>query len=135
MHGAHQLDGLGAEQALAVQLAAIEQHLGELEVILGIGHQPSGAGEVSRIRNAGLLIYFGECPTIPVIRRGDARQTLLWWMEENVFHPERLENLLTQELVEALAGGDFDDAAERLKPGAGAIAPAGCRLEVQRGRA
>jgi hypothetical protein len=56
-------------------------------------------------------------------------------MEEDIFHPERLENLLAQELIEALAGGDFDDAAERVKPGAGAITPAGSRLEVQRGRA
>src|SRR5436190_10540459 len=58
MHGAHQLHGLGAEQALAVQLASIQQHLAKLEIILSIGHQPSGAGEVSRIRETGLLIYF-----------------------------------------------------------------------------
>jgi hypothetical protein len=51
-------------------------------------------------------------------------------MEEDVLHPERLENVLAQELVKALAGGDFDNAAERVKPGAGAITPAGSRLEV-----
>jgi hypothetical protein len=40
-------------------------------------------------------------------------------MEEDVFHPKRFENLPAQELVEALAGGDFDDAAERVNPALG----------------
>jgi hypothetical protein len=51
-------------------------------------------------------------------------------MEEDVLHPKRLENSLAQELVKALAGSDFDNAAQRVKPGAGAITPAGSRLEV-----
>src|SRR5262249_61198175 len=106
MYGAHQLHGFGAEQALAVQLAAIQQHLAKLEIILSIGHQPSGAGEVSRVRETGLLIYSGERSAIPVIGRGNARQKLFPWMEEDVLHPERLENSLAQKLVKALAGGD-----------------------------
>ena len=51
-------------------------------------------------------------------------------MEEDVFHPERLEKLLAQEMVEALAGSNFDDAAQRVEPGAGAVTPARSRLEV-----
>jgi hypothetical protein len=57
-------------------------------------------------------------------------QTLFPWMEEDVLHPERLKNSLAQELVKALAGGDFDYAAQRVKPGAGTITPTGSRLEV-----
>jgi hypothetical protein len=90
----------------------------------------AGYGEVSRVCESGLLIHFGERSAIPVIGRGDARRTLFAWMEEDVLHPEGLENLLAQELVKALTGGDFDNAAERVKSGAGTITPAGSRLEV-----
>jgi hypothetical protein len=40
----HQLHGLPAQQALAVQLAAIEQHLCELQVVFGRRIQSSGLG-------------------------------------------------------------------------------------------
>src|SRR5207247_3092294 len=52
--------------------------------------------------------------------------------EIDIFHAERIENTLPEELVQSHAGSDFDDAAEGIESGLRAVGPAGAGLELQR---
>src|SRR5262249_10896318 len=66
------------------------------------------------------------------IHRRRARSLSLANVENRVFHSQRFEDSLAQELIEILARGDFDNSAESVEACAWAVGPAAARLKLER---
>lgn len=65
----HQLDGLWTEKPPAIELAAIREHLRELQVIFRCAHQPAGAGEIRRLDSARVVRGLLEAARRPAVQR------------------------------------------------------------------
>jgi len=124
----HLIDRLRLEQALAVQLAAVEQHLQEAPVIMGGGSKSCPAGVIMIVVRDGVRGGIDKGPSLdfPIadaadgffvvhcVQSGQPRALLLGHKETGVVHLERLENPLAEEFIERLAGDDFDDSAKHI---------------------
>ena len=116
----HELDGLAAQDAPAVERAAVQHHLQEARVVGGRREQPRAAGEVlARAVDVVALAdrRAGRRRTLELGRvlRIHGGQTVLLARREvelRVAHAERLEDALAQDLVERLTGHDFDERAQ-----------------------
>ena len=131
----HQLDGGGRQDAHAVELAAVEQHLAEAHVVGGGRGQAAAAGE----ELGGLEVVGAAAEALrarPACRRGcscrPARTGGLFGRhpERGVLHAERPEDALLQVLVERLAREHLDQVA--LDVDRDAVVPLGPGLLAQR---
>ncbi len=129
--GRHQLHRARAEQPLAVQLAAVGEHLAEPGVVLGLRDQPAGTRGIS-LREAEER---GDLAHLVGTRPVDGGQTvgaLVRPVEEGrVVHAERREDAILDEFVERLPGRDLDHARQGVDPREAAVAPLRPRLEVE----
>jgi hypothetical protein len=127
----HVSDGLAAEDAHAVELAAIDQHLREAQGNrCRRGHHAMPAREqrclVARIQHdhrVPVLVAAG-------LGLGDAVLLCRRHVPAGVHHLQRLEDALGQEYVQRLPGCDFDHATEHV--GGMAVLPHRARLVAQR---
>ena len=125
----HQLDGPRRQQPLAIQLAAVDEHQAELQVVLGRAEQTAAAGEVGAVDEVRLTLHPAQLAVLPRVPRRRAR--VAGRVEVRVLHPERVEDALLRELIEAHARDDLDDAGEHVEAVLGAVGPARPRLELQ----
>ncbi len=116
-----------------MQFAAVEQHLGELEVILGGRHEAAATGEVRLEGEAVLIGGFLEAVGAFGVEGGHAGAAVVGRIEESIVHAEGLEDAGTEEFVVGLAGEDFDDAGEGVGAGVAAVGPLAAGLEVEGG--
>src|SRR5262245_45607901 len=130
----HELHRARAQDALARELAAVEQHLRELEVVLGAGGEPAGAGEVHAVE---LLVGIRlEVAALSArVDRGHALGFVAGEREAAVGHTERREDPLLEEHVVRLARHHLADSAQYVEAREAAVAPQRGGLEVERHRA
>ena len=122
----HVLHRLAPEQAHAVELTSTAQHLGEPEVV------PEGGDEARPAREGGHIVEVSTCSgrleqgESATLRRpvetGQAIVLVLGHLEPGVDHPERFQDVLGEEAVEALSREDFHQVAEHV--GGDAVVPA-----------
>ena len=104
-------------------------------VVLAGRHESAGAGEerLGGEKPVGGRSFFR--PSGSVVERDHARPLVVRPIEGGVLHAERIEDALLQELVERLAGDNFDDAPQRVDAGAArCTAPVRARLKIERHR-
>ena len=69
----HQLHGPGTQQPPAIELATVQEHLRELQVVLGRAHQPAAAGKVGAVHEVRLgHVHLAERSVLPM-NRGDEK--------------------------------------------------------------
>ncbi len=104
MVGAHELDGCGREDALAIQFAAVAQHLCKAVVILGSRYHAASARRHGRFAiEVAVVDCFGpSCGEtafgIDPIYGGKARPLILRDKEASVFHAKRRIDVFAHEL-------------------------------------
>ena len=131
MVGAHHLDRSRREQADAVELSALQQHLAETGVIHGRGEESTTAGRALRNhRRVGPVHVDLETGACSHMDFSQARELLLRNVERGVFHAEWLKDAGAGEVRERLAGEFFDQVA--LYVHGNAIGPTRARLREQR---
>ena len=118
-----------AQDALAVQRAAVEEHAQEQAVVAGRAVQAAVAlhlrGQGGRHRP------LHELPIGAArVHRDDARILRRRHQVARVVHAERLQDARLEERVDLLSRDRLDDVAEHAR--AGAIGPALARIEQQR---
>ena len=130
----HQLEGLAPEDAPAVELTPVGQHLAEGDVVAGGRHQPSCSREIgARPKVTARLGVIEEERGVgrPVlVERAQSLGRPFGDEEPGVGHAQRLEDLPAQVLVEALAREDLDQTTHDV--GREAVVPLGPGLELQR---
>jgi len=124
----HQLDGLQAQDSHIIELAAVEQHLGETQVVGRGGDKSATAGEIPRpLRKVARFARFlGRDHGIFLVRRVDGGQAFYifrWHEETGVLHAEGFENAFFKELVERLPGHNLYKTAKDI--GGEAVLPDG----------
>src|SRR5208283_5012420 len=108
----HQPDRFRLQDAHAVKLAAVEQHLAEAQKIRNRGDDASAARE-ERLRLADVAIRERGLGLRP--RHGDETGKLvLRYREAAIDHVQRREEAALQKLIEGLSRHDFNDAAEHV---------------------
>ena len=130
MVGRHQLQGLAADDPVAVEHAAIEQHLAEPRVIHGGGDQAAAAGFHHRRFQHVEELNFLAAPGIDRERLGEPIRILRPGVKRGLGHLQGREDAFGQEGAQGFAGDDFDDAAENV--GGTAVVPFGAGLAHQR---
>ena len=130
--GRHVLHGLARKDAHAVELAAVQKHLREPQVIDGAGHRAAAAAVelvefravAQRLRLAGQRIVGQRLRVTPeIFGRHD---------ETRVDHAQRTEDPLLEKLAQRHAGDLFDDETQHVQTQA--VFPRRARLIVQRQR-
>ena len=108
-------DGPGAEQALPVHGAAVQQHLQEDAEIPGGGEEP-GVGrhfaEHHRVLVVDLAAHHPPAPGV-VLGGRDPREQPLRGPVAGVLHPERPGDALLEQDIEGLAADPLQDLAEQ----------------------
>jgi hypothetical protein len=122
----HPADGCGLKDAHAVELAAVEHHLAEPQIIRHGRHQPGAAREQRRRLGEGSIrinLYADRWveQTGNLFRR---------YPEGSVDDAERFEQAAVEKLIERLARGDLDDPSQHVN--AVAIFPDLARLMSER---
>ena len=130
MIGRHQLQRLAADDPVAVERAAAEQHLAEPRIVHGGRQQAAAAGFHYRLLQHVEELHLVAGPGIVRERLGEAAGVLLAGVERGLGHLQRRQDPLGQEGAEAFAGDDLDDAAENV--GGAAVVPFRARLAHQR---
>src|SRR5207245_149820 len=92
---------------------------------------PATAGEERFRREPRRRVRARQPAVLSLVQRHDTRQTVVRRIEGRVFHAERIEDALLQELIEGERGRDFDDAPECLDACERAVAPLRAGLEVE----
>ena len=127
---AHHLDRPRRQQPGAAELAAVQQHLHEPQVVSRRGVEPAAPGRPGRRQGAHFVV--GELQPA-VVRRlvnpGGAVDLSRRHEEPGVDHAEGLEDALEQELVERLPRQLLDQIA--LHVDGDAVVPFGARLRPQ----
>ena len=126
----HQFQRLAADQPVAVERAAVEQHLAEPRVVHRGRDQPAAAGFHRRLFQHVEELHFVAGPGIGRERLGEAAGVFLAGMERGLGHLQRRQDALGQERAQRLAGDDLDDAAENV--GGAAVIPFRAGLAHQR---
>src|SRR5262249_22253337 len=112
MIGRHVLDGLAAEDARALERAAIQEHLREARVVAGRRDAATAAAlELRRLRGIEQLDLLAG---VRIGRQGlgQTRLTIGGDDEARIGHLERAKDALRENLAERLAGDDLDDTSE-----------------------
>src|SRR5215470_17564278 len=118
----HPTDGCGLKDAHAVELAAVEQHLAEPQIIRHGRHEPVAAREqCGRLAPVSIRINLYADRWIE-----QTGKLLRRYKEGGVDHAERFEQAAVEKLIERLARGDFDDSSQHVN--AVAILPDLARL-------
>ena len=113
----HEADAGWGQDALAVKLAAVEEHLGKAEVVLSGGDHATAAGRSSRLR--GVVALHGARAALgdelagfsDLVLRGEARQLGGWQIEASVDHAEGCGDVVTDKVGQGLARELLDDVA------------------------
>ena len=131
MVGRHVGDGLRAQDAPAIERAAVEQHLAEARVVHDRADH-AAAARLPALRRARVEeLGVGADRTIVGERLGDTPLArLVGHVERRVLHAERVEDPLLLELVERLLRDDLHDAAEHV--GRVAVVPHRARVIGER---
>src|SRR4030095_5858023 len=133
-------DCLSTQYPHAVKFSPIEHHLMESDIVGRGGSETSRAGKII-MRRLDVATLGGwrldELDLVTVGRVGliVGRKTIQLrggYVEMGVAHLERLEDLLTQVLVEGHSGYYFHEAADDV--GSGPVLPRFARIEVERHR-
>ena len=101
-----------AQDALAVQLAAVQEHAGVAGQVVGGAEQAGVAGDPAQRRRPRVVDLADEPVAVPLGRRGRPRLERVRGPEAGVAHAERLEDVGPGELVERLAADPLDQLAE-----------------------
>ena len=154
----HELEGSPADDAGAVELAPVAQHLGEAVVVPHGRHQATAAGKDlgrSQIGRRARVIHqrASQARVVGPVCRGRrprvarclacrqrgcrvvGRKALDvggWHLKARVGHAERPDHVVDEVLVERLTRDDLDDTAQNI--GGVAVVPLGARIEQQRER-
>ena len=133
----HELPGLGADDAGAIERAAAQQHQGEAVIVAHGGSETAAC--IEQVRAFGIE-FRGRAAGI-----GERRLTRLGVLlvashqtvdllgrhpEIGVVHAERAKDAFTEEFVERLAGNDFHERAEHVD--GVAVTPLRARREGKR---
>src|SRR5262249_53279427 len=100
--GSEQLDRARAEQTLAIELASVDEHLGEAREILRPGRESSGPGEVRRAGNESRRRQLLQALCRTAINRRQTRLAIVRHHEKSVFHSYRLQHPLLNNPIQQL---------------------------------
>ncbi len=125
----HQLERLAADDPVAVERAAIEQHLAEPRIVHGGRDQPAAAGFHHRLFEHVEELHLFAGPRIGRERLGETIRILWPGVKGRLGHLQRRQNALGQERAKRFAGDDFDETAENV--GGAAVVPLGAWLAHQ----
>src|SRR6266481_2024759 len=126
----HQFEGLGAQIGLALELAAIEQHLRKAREVRHGRNHPAARG-LPLLRN--LRVVLTADPEIAVVRHRLGDQLLLLRIGDEkagILHAERIEQLFPLNLEQGFSRYDLHDPRQDV--GVMAVWPGRPRLVVQR---
>ena len=138
MVGGHELDRLAAEDADAVEFAAVEQHLGKARVVGRAAEhasEESVAGtQVSRARpdffsGLGTIARDEIALGVPGVVGDETSFVGVIAVEARVVHAERIEEALAEEFIEVLAGQTGEEEREHIEVGTVVPTVAGMGVE------
>ena len=133
MVAGHVLHGARSQDAHSIELAAVQQHLGETVVVVSSAHQPTAAAVRLRFAQRAAVHGFHAHRLarlrIRAVQRGEARSVLFVDEPGGLVHAQWLQQPGAHELIEALAGDDFQHPAEHVETDR--VVPLGARLEQQ----
>ena len=99
--GSHHVDRRALQQTLSIQLAAVEHHLREAQIVGRRRIQTAAARRQARhFADQRIPWQRGEraLGLVPCVDRRDPRQLRFWYEEAGVLHPERREDPVAQEV-------------------------------------
>ena len=106
----HLLHGVRGQYSCAVELAAVEQHLAEAQIVGCSRDQPAAAGE--HLARLGHI----EGGIARLRRLDQAAKRRLRHMKAGIHHMQRTEDAVLEELVEWLFRRDLDDVRQHVDP-------------------
>src|SRR5690554_6266185 len=126
---AHEFQGLTPDDALALILAALAEGLGEAEIVINGGDQPTAAGqELGLLQITGALRIVLQLHGVSGLVQIAGGETLLLvrpHLKAGVGHAQWLENVLTEVRIQWLAGQQLNQVTQYI--GGYGIVPRGAR--------